>query len=107
MTSILVNGKPFHYFHSDKLGSCRAILINPDENLALPPAPTAAKSEKSHVELIFEEIDLYEQENAKKARKPQNCWHCGQKHIVRYKKTWECSECRTWLGDVISEDGAD
>lgn len=82
LTSIKVNGVPFHYFHSDKLGSCRAILINPDENLAVTlseapaaaaqsvtPSPTA-KSEKSDVELIFEEIDLYEQETAKKAEKP-------------------------------------
>jgi N-acetylmuramoyl-L-alanine amidase CwlA len=115
MTSIKVNGVPFHYFHSDKLGSCRAILISPDENLAvtLPTAPasaaqsvthspTAAKAEKSHVDLVNEEIDLYEQELRKKAKKPQkNILSKGQKlenlmntserlgkRIDRYLKNW-------------------
>jgi hypothetical protein len=51
VTSIDVAGCPRHYFHSEKLGKCRAILIRPDENLPRP---------KSHVDLINEEIDLFE-----------------------------------------------
>lgn len=37
VTTILVAGKPQHYFHSDKLGKCRAIIISPDENLPRNP----------------------------------------------------------------------
>ena len=62
VTTIVVNGQPRHYFHSDKLGKCRAVIIAEDENL--PPAP---KAEKSHRQSIDEIIDEYEQELAKKA----------------------------------------
>lgn len=38
VTSITVEGVPWHYFHSNALGRCRAIIISPDENLLdLPP----------------------------------------------------------------------
>lgn len=41
VTTINVAGKAHHYFHSDVLGGCRAILISPDENLprSTPPPP--------------------------------------------------------------------
>jgi hypothetical protein len=93
MTSIKVNGVQFHYFHSEVLGRCRAILINPDENLAF--SPTAAKAEKSHVELIFEEIDLYEAESAKKAENPQ-------KNTLSKGQQLECfMECANRLADRV------
>jgi hypothetical protein len=59
VTSIDVAGCPRHYFQSEKLGKCRAIVI------ALP------HSEKSHADMVNEEIDLYEQESAKNAKNPQ------------------------------------
>jgi len=36
VTTIHVSGKPHHYFHSEVLGGCRAILISDDENLPRP-----------------------------------------------------------------------
>lgn len=63
VTSIRVAGKPYHYFHSDALGKCRAILISDDENL---PRPTT----QSHRQMIDEMIDEFEAEiAAKKAPK--------------------------------------
>lgn len=41
VTTIRVAGKAHHFFHSEALGKCRAIIISPDENL--PAAPTNAK----------------------------------------------------------------
>lgn len=40
VTSIKVEGVPWHYFHSNALGRCRAIIISPAENLPVPIAPT-------------------------------------------------------------------
>jgi hypothetical protein len=59
ITTIHVDGQPHHYFQSEKLGKCRAIVIAPPH------------SEKSHVDMVNEEIDLYEQESPKKAEIPQ------------------------------------
>jgi hypothetical protein len=36
VTTVVVSGKPQHYFHSEVLGKCRAILIADDENLPRP-----------------------------------------------------------------------
>ncbi len=55
VTSISVMGKAQHYFHSEKLGRCRALIISEAENL---PRPT----EKSHRQEIDEIIDEFEQE---------------------------------------------
>lgn len=33
VTTVVVRGKPHHYFHSEALGSCRAIIIAEEENL--------------------------------------------------------------------------
>lgn len=41
VTSISVEGVPWHYFHSNALGRCRAIVISPTENL-LTSKPYAA-----------------------------------------------------------------
>jgi hypothetical protein len=60
VTTIHVDGQPRHFFQSEKLGKCRAIL---SENLP--------HSEKSHADMVNEEIDLYEQESRKKAEIPQ------------------------------------
>lgn len=65
VTTVVVSGKPHHYFHSEALGKCRAIIISDAENL---PRPT---TEKSHADLVNEEIDLYEQQTAKKPQTPQ------------------------------------
>ncbi|HEY9658561.1 MAG TPA: hypothetical protein V6C65_08935 [Allocoleopsis sp.] len=63
VTSIRVAGKPYHYFHSEALGGCRAIIIGPDENLPRPAA-------QSHRQMIEEIINEYEAEiAAKKAPK--------------------------------------
>lgn len=48
VTTVVVSGKPLHYFHSDALGKCRAILISPDENL-----PRAAVK----TEALYQELD--------------------------------------------------
>lgn len=74
VTTVVVSGTPHHYCHSEALGRIRAIVIAPDENLPVPYRLTEkakAYQEKSHVELIFEEIDLYEQESAKNAENPR------------------------------------
>lgn len=42
LTTILVNGQAQHYFHSEVLGKCRAIVITDTENL-----PGPAKSNES------------------------------------------------------------
>lgn len=39
VTTIVVAGQPRHYFHSEVLGQCRAILISRDENLPSAPPP--------------------------------------------------------------------
>ena len=36
VTSIEVSGQAMHFFHSQALGKCRAIIISPDENLPSP-----------------------------------------------------------------------
>lgn len=36
VTSVSIDGTPHHYFHSEALGKCRAILIADSENLASP-----------------------------------------------------------------------
>jgi hypothetical protein len=43
VTSIDVAGTPHHYFHSKKLGDCRAILIADDVNLTAAPKPRPTK----------------------------------------------------------------
>lgn len=52
VTSIRVAGKYHHYFHSEALGNCRAILIAPGENLPRPTAKTLANDEIDTQELI-------------------------------------------------------
>ena len=42
VTTICVQGKPYHYCHSKALGKIRAIIISPDENL---PSPAATKEQ--------------------------------------------------------------
>lgn len=69
VTTVVVQGNPHHYCHSKALGKIRVILIDPDENIPVPFVLTQkAKDlvEKSHVELIHEEIELFEQEQAVK-----------------------------------------
>jgi hypothetical protein len=97
VTSISVNGKAHHYFHSEALGNCRAIIISDAENL---PSPAA---EKSHASMVNDEIDIYEQELAKKVKKPQkntlskgdkldmlmNCSARLQSRIDRYFKNYQ------------------
>lgn len=39
VTTIHVSGQPHHYFHSEALGACRAVLISPDENLPRTSPP--------------------------------------------------------------------
>jgi len=52
VTTIRVSGKAQHYFHSEALGACRAILISPDENL---PRPTElSKGDKLEEESDFD-----------------------------------------------------
>lgn len=70
VTTIRVAGKPHHYFHSEVLGSCRAIIIAPDENLP--------NREKSHVDLVNEEIELFEQKQAEKEAAKDLCKNCVQ-----------------------------
>jgi len=48
VTTIRVNGKDHHYFHSDVHGLMRGIIISPDENL---PSPAATK------EQLYSELD--------------------------------------------------
>lgn len=47
VTTISVASRQHHYFHSEVLGSCRAVLISDDENL---PRPTADKSHRQESE---------------------------------------------------------
>lgn len=44
VTTIRVSGKSHHYFHSEALGGCRAIIISEDENL--PATPTLSKGDR-------------------------------------------------------------
>lgn len=37
ITTIVVQGKAHHYFHSEILGKCRAIIIDEAENLPFSP----------------------------------------------------------------------
>jgi hypothetical protein len=43
VTSVTIDGTPRHYFHSAKLGKCRAILIAENANLTPTPKPYATK----------------------------------------------------------------
>lgn len=43
VTTVIVAGRPHHYFHSEALGRCRAILITEDENLEAFAKPYATK----------------------------------------------------------------
>lgn len=43
VTTIDVQGTSHHFFHSERLGKCRAILIAEDENIAPAPKPYATK----------------------------------------------------------------
>jgi hypothetical protein len=43
VTSVNVDGRPHHYFHSEKLGKCRALVISEDVNLGHAPGPYATK----------------------------------------------------------------
>jgi len=50
VTTISVASRQHHYFHSQVLGSCRAILISPDENL---PRPTPPLSKGQQLEILM------------------------------------------------------
>lgn len=39
VTTVVVQGTPYHYCHSEALGKIRAIIIPQDENLPASPAP--------------------------------------------------------------------
>ncbi len=54
VTTIHVSGKPHHFFHSEALGACRAILIAEDANLP--------RTEKSHRQMVEETIDEMERD---------------------------------------------
>lgn len=43
VTSVSIDVTPHHYFHSEALGKCRAILIAEDENLTPAAKPYATK----------------------------------------------------------------
>jgi len=48
VTTIHVSGTPHHFFHSDVLGKCRAVLISDGENLPLPALKT---------EVLYKELE--------------------------------------------------
>jgi hypothetical protein len=43
VTCVTIDGRPHHYFHSEKLGKCRALLISEDVNLSHAAKPYATK----------------------------------------------------------------
>ena len=45
VTTIHVSGQDLHYFHSEVLGKCRAILISDDENLPRPAKSQTGESD--------------------------------------------------------------
>ena len=56
VTPVIIGVTPHHYFHSEKLGKCRAILIAPDENLASVAKPYATKplSKGEQLEMLMD-----------------------------------------------------
>lgn len=72
VTSVSVEGVPWHYFHSKALGRCRAIVILPEANLPAPKPFTVmrnqelaaflAKVEAKIDELWFPQTDLSDSE---------------------------------------------
>jgi hypothetical protein len=108
VTTIRVAGKAYHYCHTKALGKIRAIIISPDENLPSRPgealndlqqafpelfaeAPHPAK--KSHADMVNDEIDLYEQESAKKTpskgQKLEMLMDCDIRLFNRFSVYWE------------------
>lgn len=87
VTTVVVAGKPHHYFHSEVLGTCRAIIIAEEENLPSRPGEALNDlqlsmpelfAEKSHVDLVNEEIELFEQKQAEKEAAKDLCKNCVQ-----------------------------
>jgi len=64
VTTVIVSGTPHHYFHSQALGKCRAILIAPDENLS--PALSQAPIRQSVIDWCQEVDKLCEKIENKK-----------------------------------------
>jgi hypothetical protein len=80
---------PQHFFYSEKLGKCRAIIITDAENL---PRPTA----QTHRQMVEEIIDEFEQEQAaeelSKGDKLAILMNCSDRLHKRWLAAWEAHQ---------------
>lgn len=92
VTSCEVNGRMHAYFTSSVLGRCRAIQIqdSPVPYELTPKALAFVKQEKSHVDLVNEEIELFEkQAPLSKGDKLKILMDCSDRLHKRWLMAWE------------------
>lgn len=92
VTSWDVNGRMHAYFTSSVLGRCRAILLQdcPVPYELTPQALAFIKKEKSHVELMNEEIELFEkQAPLSKGDKLAILMNCSDRLHKRWLAAWD------------------
>lgn len=92
VTSYEANGRMHAYFTSSVLGRCRAILLQdcPVPYELTPQAIAFIKNEKSHVDLVNEEIELFEkQAPLSKGDKLAILMNCSDRLHKRWLAAWD------------------